>query len=394
MPANLSGVVEFRDSYRSAAMSRLCLITLLVAGMLAMSVTAQAHEKQADEKPIAARVLAIGHRGASALRPEHTLASYGKAIADGADFVEPDLVMTKDGVPVARHENEISGTTDVAAHPEFAARKTTKTVDGEKITGWFTEDFTLAELKTLRARERLPELRSTKYDGEFQIPTLDEIIDFVAAESAVIGHPVGIIPEIKHGTYFQKLGLPMEDKVLAILAAHSYTQTAPVEIQSFEIANLRYLRGKLGGMGSKNGRPNIRLLQLLGDPKEQTYDVTVAGGRLTFADMMKPAGLRDIAAYADAIGPNIRAIIPLAPDGTLGHPTALVHDAHAAGLELHPYTFRPENNFQAKNFWQGSDPKTFNAKGSVAEIRAYLDAGIDAFFTDDPALGRQALDGR
>jgi len=359
-----------------------------------MSVTAQAHEKQADEKPIAARVLAIGHRGASALRPEHTLASYGKAIADGADFVEPDLVMTKDGVPVARHENEISGTTDVAAHPEFAARKTTKTVDGEKITGWFTEDFTLAELKTLRARERLPELRSTKYDGEFQIPTLDEIIDFVAAESAVIGHPVGIIPEIKHGTYFQKLGLPMEDKVLAILAAHSYTQTAPVEIQSFEIANLRYLRGKLGGMGSKNGRPNIRLLQLLGDPKEQTYDVTVAGGRLTFADMMKPAGLRDIAAYADAIGPNIRAIIPLAPDGTLGHPTALVHDAHAVGLELHPYTFRPENNFQAKNFWQGSDPKTFNAKGSVAEIRAYLDAGIDAFFTDDPALGRQALDGR
>jgi glycerophosphoryl diester phosphodiesterase len=375
-------------------MSRLCLITLLVAGMLAMSVTAQAHEKQADEKPIAARVLVIGHRGASALRPEHTLASYGKAIADGADFVEPDLVMTKDGVPVARHENEISGTTDVAAHAEFAARKTTKTVDGEKITGWFTEDFTLAELKTLRARERLPELRSTKYDGEFQIPTLDEIIDFVAAESAVVGHPVGIIPEIKHGTYFQKLGLPMEDKVLAILAAHSYTQTAPVEIQSFEIANLRYLRGKLGGMGSKNSHPNIRLLQLLGDPKEQTYDVTVAGGRLTFADMMKPAGLRDIATYADAIGSNIRAIIPLAPDGTLGHPTALVHDAHAAGLELHPYTFRPENNFQAKNFWQGSDPKTFNAKGSVAEIRAYLDAGIDAFFTDDPALGRQALDGR
>jgi glycerophosphoryl diester phosphodiesterase len=370
-------------------MTRLCLTRLLFAGLLAMSVSLSA-----AEQPIAAKVLVIGHRGASALRPEHTLASYGKAIADGADFIEPDLVMTKDGVPVARHENEISGTTDVASHPEFAARKTTKRVDGVAITGWFTEDFTLDELKTLRARERLPQLRSTRYDGEFQIPTLDEIIDFVAAESAVVGHPVGIIPEIKHGTYFQKLGLPMEDKVLAILAAHTYTQTAPVEIQSFEIANLRYLRGKLGGKGAANKHPNIRLLQLLGDAKEQTYDEVVAGGKLTFADMMTPAGLRDIATYADAIGPNIRSIIPLAADGTLGQPTALVHDAHAAGLELHPYTFRPENFFQAKNFWQGSDPKTFNAGGSIAEIRAYLDAGIDAFFTDDPALGRQALDRR
>jgi glycerophosphoryl diester phosphodiesterase len=358
--------------------------------MLAMSACATAHA----EKPIAAEVLVIGHRGASALRPEHTLASYGKAIADGADFVEPDLVMTRDGVPVARHENEISGTTDVASHPEFAARKTTKRVDGMDITGWFTEDFTLAELKTLRARERLPQLRSTKYDGEFQIPTLDDIIDFVAAESAVVGHPIGIIPEIKHGSYFQQLGLPMEDRVLAILAAHTYTQTAPVEIQSFEVANLRYLRAKLGGKGAQNSRPNIRLLQLLGDAEEQAYDVVLAGDKLTFADMMKPAGLRDIAAYADAIGPNIRSIIPLAADGTLGQPTALAHDAHAAGLELHPYTFRPENFFQAKNFWQGSDPKTFNASGSVAEIRAYLDAGIDAFFTDDPALGRQALDRR
>jgi len=371
-------------------MSRLCLTHLLVAGMLAMSISVAANA----EKPIAAKVLVIGHRGASALRPEHTLASYGKAIADGADFVEPDLVMTKDGVPVARHENEISGTTDVASHAEFAARRTTKRIDGENVTGWFTEDFTLAELKTLRARERLPQFRSTKYDGEFQIPTLDEIIDFVAAESAVVGHPVGIIPEIKHGTYFQQLGLPMEDKVLAILAAHTYTQTAPVEIQSFEIANLRYLRAKLGGKGAANSRPNIRLLQLLGDAKEQTYDVVVAGGKLTFADMMKPDGLRDIATYADAIGPNNRSIIPLAADGTLGRPTALAHDAHAAGLELHPYTFRPENFFQAKNFWQGSDPKTFNASGSIAEIRAYLVAGVDAFFTDDPALGRQALDGR
>jgi glycerophosphoryl diester phosphodiesterase len=362
-------------------MKPLCWLALAT-----MSLVLPAH---ATERPLAAKVLVLGHRGASALRPEHTLASYAKAIADGADFVEPDLVMTKDGVPVARHENEIGGTTDVASHPEFASRKTTKTIDGHPVTGWFTEDFTLAELKTLRARERLPELRGTKYDGQFQVPTLDEIIDFVAAESAARGRVVGLIPEIKHGTYFQKAGLPMEDRVLAILDAHAYTRTAPVEIQSFEIANLRYLRGKLG-----KSHPNVRLLQLLDDPKEQPYDVVAAGGKLTYADMMKPAGLRDIAGYADAIGPNIRAIIPLNKDGTLGEPTALAHDAHAAKLELHPYTFRPENHFQAKNFWQGSDPKTFNEAGSIAEIRAYLDAGIDAFFTDDPAIGRKAVDGR
>jgi glycerophosphoryl diester phosphodiesterase len=343
----------------------------------------------AGEKPIAAKVLVIGHRGASALRPEHTLASYGKAIADGADYVEPDLVMTKDGVPVARHENEISGTTDVASHPEFAARKTTKTIDGHSVTGWFTEDFTLAELKTLRARERLPEYRSTQYDGDFQVPTFDEIIDFVATEAATRGRIIGIIPEIKHGTYFQKIGLPMEDRVLAIIAAHHYTQHAPVEIQSFEIANLRYLREKLG-----KHHPNVRLLQLIDAPHEQPHDVVAAGGKLSYGDMMTAGGLREIAGYADAIGPNIREIIPLKADGTLGAPTSLVHDAHAAGLELHPYTFRPENHFQAKNFWQGGDPKTFNEAGSIAEIRAYLAAGIDAFFTDDPAIGRKAVDGR
>ncbi|GLQ93664.1 glycerophosphodiester phosphodiesterase [Dyella acidisoli] len=343
----------------------------------------------ANEKPIAAKLLVIGHRGASALRPEHTLESYAKAIADGADYVEPDLVMTKDGIPVARHENEISGTTDVANHPEFASRKTTKTIDGHSVTGWFTEDFTLAELKTLRARERLPEYRSTQYDGDFQVPSFEEIIDFVATEAATRGRVIGIIPEIKHGTYFQKIGLPMEDCVLAIIVAHHYTQHAPVEIQSFEIANLRYLREKLGKI-----HPNVRLLQLIDDPHEQPFDVVAEGGKLNYGDMMKPTGLREISGYADAIGPNIREIIPLKADGTLGTPTSLVHDAHAAGLELHPYTFRPENHFQAKNFWQGSDPKTFNEAGSIAEIRAYLAAGIDAFFTDDPAIGRKAVDGR
>ncbi|MEP7186575.1 MAG: glycerophosphodiester phosphodiesterase [Rhodanobacter sp.] len=344
---------------------------------------------QGTEKPLAAKVLVIGHRGASALRPEHTLASYAKAIADGADFVEPDLVMTKDRVMVARHENEIGGTTDVASHPEFARRKATKDVDGHAIDGWFTEDFTLAELKTLRARERLPQFRSTMYDGEFQIATLDEIIDFVAAESTVVGRPIGIIPEIKHSTYFRKRSLPMEERLLATLAAHSYTRTAPVEIQSFEVGNLKYLRGKLG-----KTHPNIRLLQLMDAPDKQPYDVVAAGGKLTYATMMKPAGLRDVAGYADAIGPDYHAIIPYQADGTLGQPTSLAHDAHAAGLELHPYTFRPENFFLAKNFWQGSDPRTVNEAGMIREIHAYLDAGVDAFFTDDPAIGRKAVDAR
>ena len=342
------------------------------------------------EKPIAAKVLVIGHRGASALRPEHTLASYARAIADGADFIEPDLVMTKDGVMVARHENEIGSTADVAAHPEFAARWTRKSIDGEEVSGWFSEDFTLAELKTLRACERLPQLRSTQYDRQFSIVTLDEIIDFVAVESTACGRVIGIIPEIKHGTYFRKLGLPMEDALLSTLAAHEYTRTAPMEIQSFEIANLKYLRGKLAA----GDHSNIRLLQLLGDDEQQPYDVTAVGGKLSYAQMMTPVGLRDIAAYADAIGPNLRAIIPLRPDGTFAPPTALVRDAHAAGLELHPYTFRPENYFLPQSLWQGSDPRTFNEAGSIAEIRAYLDAGIDGFFTDAPALGRKAVDGR
>ncbi len=343
----------------------------------------------AAEKPLAATVLVIGHRGASALRPEHTLASYAKAIADGADVIEPDLVMTKDGVLVARHENEIGSTTDVAVHPQFSARKTSKILDGRAVSGWFTEDFTLAELKTLRARERLPQLRSTLYDGQYPIVTLEEIIDFVELESASCGRVIGIIPEIKHGTHFRTLGLPMEDKLLATLAAHRYTRTAPVEIQSFEVGNLKYLRDKLAGQHG-----NIRLLQLLGDADQQPGDVVAAGGGLDYAQMMTPDGLRDIAAYADAIGPNARAVIPLGPDGTLAAPTPLVRDAHAARLEVHAYTFRPENHFQPKNLWQGSDPRTFNEAGSMAEIRAYLDAGIDAFFTDHPAIGRKALDRR
>lgn len=342
----------------------------------------------ARERPIAAKVLVIGHRGASALRPEHTLASYGKAIADGADFIEPDLVMTRDGVPVARHGNEIGSTTDVASHRAFASRRTRKRIDGDAIDGWFVEDFTLAELKRLRARERLPHLRGSRFDGRFEIPTLEEIIDFVAAEAITHGRTVGIIPELKHGSYSRALGLPMEDRVLAILAAHAYTRHAPVELQSFEVGNLRYLRSRLGEQA------NIRLLQLIDDDHPQPADACAADGALTYAQMLTPAGLRQIASYADAVGPPIRAVIPLDADGWLAPPTALVRDAHAAGLEVQPYTFRPENVFIARDFHGDGLPEARNEAGSIAEIRAYLDAGIDGFFTDDPALGCKALNPR
>ncbi|MEO5626268.1 MAG: glycerophosphodiester phosphodiesterase [Dokdonella sp.] len=339
-------------------------------------------------KPLATHVLVIGHRGASALRPEHTLASYAQAIADGADFIEPDLVATKDGVLVARHENEIGGTTDVAAHSEFAARKTTKNVDGQSVSGWFTEDFTFAELKTLRARERLPELRGTRNDGVFQIPSFDEIIDFAAAEASARGRVIGLMPEIKHSTYFHRMGFAMEDTLLASLSVHAYAQLAPIEIQSFEIGNLRYLREKLG-----RGHANMRLLQLLDEPQQRPFDQATAGNTLSYADMMKPAGLREIARYADAIGPWTRSIIPLDPHGALGTSTALVRHAHAAGLEVHAYTFRPENHFLPANLRDAAGDSARNEAGSIAEIRAYLAAGIDAFFTDDPAIGRKAVDG-
>ncbi|MBS0583902.1 MAG: glycerophosphodiester phosphodiesterase [Proteobacteria bacterium] len=340
-------------------------------------------------KPLADKVLVLGHRGASALRPEHTLASYGQAIEDGADFVEPDLVMTRDGVLVARHENEISGTTDVAKHPEFAVRKTTKTIDGQPVTGWFTEDFTLAEFKTLRAHERLPELRpgNAKFDGQFAVPTFDEIIAFVAAESKKRGRVIGIYPEIKHSTYFKGIGLPMEDAVLATIRRHAYTaKTAPLFIQSFEIANLKTLRGKLGDL------PNVKLIQLLGEAKEQPYDVVAAKQSLPYSQMMQPQGLAEIAKYADAIGPNKLSVIPRTADGKLGAPTALVADAHVAKLLVHPYTFRPENYFLPSDLRAPGTPATHNEAGAIAEIRAYLDAGIDGFFTDDPALGRKAVE--
>jgi len=332
----------------------------------------------------------LGHRGSSALRPEHTLASYAKAIADGADYIEPDLCCTKDGVLIARHENNIVGTTDVARRPEFADRRTEKVVDGEKQQGWFVEDFTLAELKQLRAIERLPQLRpqNAAMDGRFDVPTWQEIVDFTAAEAATRGRMIGLVPELKHSTYFRSIGLPLEDRFLTSLKQHDYVGRAPVMIQSFEIANLRYLRARLG-------RPaNVRLMQLVEPGAGKPADVVAAGSGPSYADMVTPAGCAEVARYADVIAPPVRAIIPLGPDGRLARPTTLVEDAHEADLLVQIWTFRPENYFLAADFRDGNGDAARNEAGSIAEMRAYIAAGIDGFFTDDPGLGRKALDGR
>ncbi len=326
----------------------------------------------------------IAHRGASALRPEHTLAAYALAIEHGADAIEPDLVMTRDGVLVARHENSLTDTTDVANRPEFKARRTRKQIDGVWTHDWFTEDFTLAELRTLRAIERLPQLRSTAWDGQFELPTFDEIIALVAAQSAARGRPIGLVPEIKHSTYFASIGLAMEQPLLDALAAHEYTRRAPVTIQSFETANLRALRGKLPRGG------NVRLLQLLGAPNAGPYDTVLAGRAVTYAKMASAQGLRDIAEYADAVGPQYRMLRLRPRDHAPGFRSELVDAAHAAGLQVFAYTFRPENTFLDTPFRNSDAPGARNEEGAVRELQAYASAGVDAVFVDDPGLARRA----
>jgi glycerophosphoryl diester phosphodiesterase len=312
--------------------------------------------------------IVIAHRGASGERPEHTLAAYELAIAQGADFIEPDLVSTKDGMLVARHENEIGETSDVATHSEFAARKTTKTIDGAKATGWFTEDFTLAELRTLRAKERLPLLRpdNKAYDGQFAIPTLDEIIALAKRASSETGRTIGIYPETKHPSYFTAIGLPLEAKLVAALDAAGWSgPDAPVFIQSFEVANLRRLKTMTG----------VRLIQLLdasGGPAD--------GAAPSYAAMVTPEGLREVVTYAWGIGPNKA----MSAAGTL------IADAHAAGLRVHPWTFRAENVFLPSDLRTGINPR---GHGRVAEeMKRQLAAGVDGFFTDYPYIGVQTRD--
>jgi glycerophosphoryl diester phosphodiesterase len=316
--------------------------------------------------------LVIGHRGASGYRPEHTLASYELAIELGADYIEPDLVSTKDHVLVARHENDISGTTDVASHPEFADRKTTKTVDGNAITGWFTEDFTLAELKTLRAKERLPDVRpaNTAFDGLYQIPTFQQVIDLAKR------HHVGIYPETKHPTYFRGIGLPLEESLVATLRANGYRgPNAKVFIQSFEVGNLKRL-------DRMTDVPLVQLIDEVGKP----YDFVVSGDPRTYADLIKPAGLAEIAGYADGIGPSKNLIVPRDAQNRLTHPTTLIRDAHKAGLVVHPWTFRRENNFLPEDFRQGNpaSPVYLQATGDFpAELRLFYKLGVDGVFSDN-----------
>ncbi|WP_338847329.1 glycerophosphodiester phosphodiesterase [Massilia sp. W12] len=329
-------------------------------------------------------MVVIGHRGASALRPEHTLAAYTKAIEDGADIIEPDLVPSKDGFLVARHENEISGTTNVADKPEFAARKTTKLIDNVSVTGWFTEDFTLAELKTLRAKERIPQNRpgNTQYDGQFEIPTLQEVIALAQAQSKAKGRVIGIYPETKHPSYFKSIGLPLEKRLVDALHAAGYRgPKAAVFIQSFEVSNLQEIR-------QMTDLPIVQLLSANGQPE----DFRLRGDTRKYADLAQPAGLREIARYANGIGPSKDMIIARTAQNRLGAPSALVANAHAAGLLLHPYTFRPENPFLPADLRSG-DPASPSTRGDMAaELKLFLQAGIDGFFTDDPAVGRAALD--
>jgi glycerophosphoryl diester phosphodiesterase len=320
-------------------------VVRLLAGLLLMLAASAA----APTRP-----LIIGHRGASGYRPEHTLASYRLAAEMGADFIEPDLVSTKDGVLIARHENEIGGTTDVA--DRFPARKRTKTVEGQSITGWFTEDFTIDEIRTLRAKERLA-FRSHEFDGRFPIATFDEVIELAQQMGRELGRPVGVYPETKHAAYFRGIGLPLEEKLLASLEKHGWDRRdAPVFIQSFEPDSLRLLR-KL---------TRVRLIQLV-DPRG--------------ASLLDEAGLTVISGYADGIGPDKQLVIPVHADRTLGAPTDLVQRAHAAGLLVHIYTIRIDKEFLSPSYHGRPE----------AEFEQFRALGVDGLFTDFPDVAARAL---
>jgi glycerophosphoryl diester phosphodiesterase len=328
--------------------------------------------------PARDRPLVIAHRGASGYRPEHTLASYRLAIRMGADYVEPDLVSTSDGVLVARHENEISGTTDVASHPEFADRRTTKTIEGREVTGWFTEDLTLAELRTLRAVERLPGVRpdNARYDGRYRVPTFDEVLDLVDRESRRRGEVIGVYPETKHPTHFDSVGLSLDEPLAHALRRHGLDRpNARVFVQSFETTNLRRLAATVRV-------PLVQLVAGSGAP----YDLVAAGDPRTYDDLLTPVGLREISTYADAVGPDKDRVIPRDADGYLTEPTSLVADAHGAGLRVHPYTFRDERRFLPTDCREGSAPDAMGA--ALREYAAFLDVGVDGVFTDfaDTAL--------
>ncbi|MEO7548514.1 MAG: glycerophosphodiester phosphodiesterase [Ramlibacter sp.] len=352
------------------------------------------------------RPLVIGHRGAAGTYPDHTLEGYRRAVEMGADFIEPDLVATKDGELIARHEPNITGTTDVSTRAEFASRKTTKTVDGVAETGWFASDFTLAEIRTLRAIQPLPD-RDQSHNGKYGIPTLREVLDLAKTEGAKANRTVGVYPETKHPTFHVNLGLKLEDRLLAILAEYGYTsKSSPVIVQSFEVSNLKYLRSKT----------SIRLVQLvdaddvtatgaisLAAPFDKPYDFAVAKDPRNFPDLLTPAGLKEVKTYADGIGPwkpylisskqvdanNDGKADDLNGDGIIDErdrvllpPSDVLKNAHAEGLFVHPYTFRSEAKRLASDY--KGDPK--------AEYLRFYELGVDGLFSDfaDAAVAARA----
>ncbi|MEW2549755.1 glycerophosphodiester phosphodiesterase [Streptomyces sp. NPDC047002] len=364
------------DATRPARRAVLGAAALTVAALAvpAAAAAAQAAPRPAGHGGALPVPTVVGHRGTAGYRPEHTLASYRLALDMGADIVEQDVVPTRDGHLVCRHENDISATTDVADHPEFAARRTTKSVDGTAVTGWFTEDFTLAELKTLRAKERIPANRqhNTLYDGHFEVPTFEEVLAWADEEGRRRGRPVWLYTETKHPTYFRGIGLPLEERLAALLRRHGrHRADSPLYLQSFEPTSMRRMAGLVG-------TPRVVLLDAAGT---QPWDLKSAGDPRGVDDLVTPEGLRWIASFAQGIGPTLDLVVPKDAAGRLGEPTTLVRDAHARGLILHPYTMRNENTFLPADFRRGTDPNAYG--DAFGAFRAYFETGIDGVFTDN-----------
>lgn len=319
----------------------------------------------------------VAHRGASGHRPEHTLDAYRTAIRMGADDIELDLVITRDGVLVARHDAELSRTTDVADHPELAHLRTTRTIDGVESTGWFVEDLTLAEVKRLAARERMPGMRpaNTAFDGAEGVPTFTEVLAMVGAESVRRGRTVGVMVELKHAAHFESVGLPLDRPVLADLGRHGLDHPwARVTLMSFETTVLRRLAG----------RTRLPVVQLLAATHERPADLAATGDPTTYGDLATRDGLAWIDDYADGIGPHKALVLPRDAAGAVGEPSSLVRDAHRAWLTVHVWTLRAENRFLPTNLRAGDDPA---AHGDLAgEVRSLLDAGVDGVITDHPAV--------